>query len=565
MGKNKHKYEQQRDGHYDGNGVHVTPESMAMRMAKLKKDSANENPDSNTFEAKHPELVPKASELEEMIKDATGESNYDVDDNVEESSVENIADDIHSRAERAREKYNTVELHPEEKTSSENKIDKLDPGDKLMGQLDEIDKDSRKKAERLAMLHEQEMAKRETQEVIPTNSVDDIISEMESSERRKEMEVEDTEDLYELIDKIEKSKLYADVEPNAKITGPASYIIEENEVYREDIRSILESNNMKIAKKSAEVKNEVLNRYINTGDHITIPLINSGIWVTMSGAGVDEIMAMLQINDEGDIRNELSKLGFICQHIVNSTVGKLTVSQLIKIVSYYDRDSLFYALFAATHPEDSELSKSCVRCGQEYFMKVNTKDLLLNPEDFENESDNIKDNVTKFEILMKSSKLGQIHKYIHSNGMIIHYKHPSLESYLTTSKNITYDTRNKYPKLIDIAYCIDKITIHYRENEFIEYTDPNEIISIISKIKDPSDKYEIYDEIDRLRPNAIPSYGYKETVCPVCGGKNPIMSFSMEDTLFTLARIADEMASLKFAAKIQKRKKLKEESKNTKN
>ena len=556
MGKNN--YDNKRND--SANTPSISNEELMERMQRIAQDvPPNPETTSGVFENRHPELVPTEKELSELMgNDQNDEDNKSVE------SMANEVDDFHSRAEKAREKYNKIELHPEDKEEKKS-VDNTDPGEKLFSQMDYLEKDSKERAERLAKLQEAEIAKKEVPEVISTNSVDDIINEMESAEKRREIEVGDTEDLYELIDKIEKSKLYAEVTPNEKVTGPAAYIIEENETYREDIKSILEQNNMRIMKKSAEVKNEVLNRYINTGDHITIPLINSGIWITISGAGVDEIMAMLQMTDDGDIRNELNKLGFICQHIVDSTVGKLTVSQLIKIVSYYDRDSLFYALFAATHPDESELSKTCVRCGQEYFIKVNTKDLLLNPEDFENESNNIKDNVTKFEILMKSSKLGQIHKYIHSNGMIIHYKHPSLESYLSTSKNITYETRSKYPKLIDIAYCIDKITIHYKDNEFIEYVDPNEIISIISKIKDPSDKYEIYDEIDMLRPNAIPSYGYKETTCPICGAKNGIMSFSMEDTLFTLARIADEMASLRFAAKIQRRKKLKEKSKTTKN
>lgn len=565
MSKNTHS------NRYDGNVPKVSNEELKKRMEAIANDANNISDNTNSFENKHPELIPTESELEQYIaevdaptiSDSEEESNTEYDE-IDSSSKNQSEMSIHERAELAREKYTKVEFHPEDASNKKESVDKTDPGEKLMGKMDELKQDSEERAKRLAALQEQHDSKNEP-EIISTNSVDEIINEMESNEKRKEMEVEDSEDLYELIDKIEKSKLYAEVKPNEKVTGPSAYIIEENETYKEDVISILESNNMKITKKSASIRDDVLNRYMNTGDHVTVPLINSGIWVTMSGAGVDEIMAMLSVPDEGDIRNELAKLGFICNHIVDSTVGKLTVSQLIKIVSYYDRDTLFYGLFAATHPENSELSKTCNRCGQEYFMKVSTKDLLLNPEDFENETDNIKDNVTKFDILLKSSKLGQLHRYIHSNGMIIHYKHPSLESYLSTSKNITYETREKYPKLIDIAYCIDKITIHYKNNEFVEYIDPNEIILIISKIKDPADKYEIYDEVDMLRPNAIPSYGYKETICPICGAKNGLMSFSMEDTLFTLARIADEMASLRFAAKIQKRKKLKEKSKTTKN
>ena len=112
----------------------------------------------------------------------------------------------------------------------------------------------------------------------------------------------------------------------------------------------------------------------------------------------------------------------------------------------------------------------------------------------------------------------------------------------------------KYASLLEFVYCISKIKLHVKNNDFIEYTDPNEILEVISKVKDIDVKYEIYDTITNLRPNDTPTYGFKETTCPFCGGVNDMTTFSMESLLFTKAQQEEYMATLKWAAKLQKRK-----------
>ena len=84
--------------------------------------------------------------------------------------------------------------------------------------------------------------------------------------------------------------------------------------------------------------------------------------------------------------------------------------------------------------------------------------------------------------------------------------------------------------------------------------------------KNVNEKYEIFDMIEAITPNAKPLFGFKETTCPICGGKNNMTTFSMETLLFTQAQLEEYEASLRWAAKAQKRtlerKKLRSASKD---
>ena len=100
-------------------------------------------------------------------------------------------------------------------------------------------------------------------------------------------------------------------------------------------------------------------------------------------------------------------------------------------------------------------------------------------------------------------------------------------------------------------------------NDFMEFSDPNEIIEIISKFKDTAAKYEIYDMIEEIRPNMLPSYGIKECTCPHCQGNNPARTYEMEDMIFTQAQRMEQLEAMRWAARNQKRQKEKKnKSKN---
>lgn len=480
----------------------------------------------------------------------------DIEDalNEPEPVIEEPKMSVKERAELASQKYAPITV--KEETNNEPEEDR-DVAVDLFAGLEDIERENKEISEHLQAIQNEttneELVSEESTEQ-DDSDIDDIILSMGEDVEKQEKEEE--EDLEEILKKYEDQKFYATIEPNEEVTGPADYIIETDETYEDNIEDILRSNNIVFTKKNNREKTAILDRFVNSGDKVSVALPNSGIYVTMSGAGTAEIIAMNNMSSsESETRQELDKLNHLSQHIVGSSIGKMKLSQLIKVVSYWDKDTLYYALFAATHPAVSELSKICDRCGEEYFMNIHTKDLLLNPEDFEKRSNDIRDNVTTYARLLETSQLGKVYKKAHSNGMIIYYKHPSIESYLTTSKNLTQETIEKHSGLVDIVYSIDKIALHDKGNSFIEIKDPNEIIELISKFRNASEKYEIFDMLENIRPSANPTYGFKKNVCPHCGYKNPASTFSMESILFTQAQREEWLESIRWAVRTQKRRK----------
>ena len=498
------------------------------------------------------ELDVTKEDITQLMNDISGDSYNEKEDAPTQPTM--------SKAEMAREKYapiKTVEPEP----VKEEQDDPREVGSGLFNMMNDLDAEIKTETENLQKMQNEYLESISKPPVEDVNTVEnddgsddinDIISEI--GEVPIENKKEEEQDLEKLLEEYESSKVYADLDKQPEVTGPADYIIESDESYDSNVESILERNEIKVVKKNAADRDAILNKYVNSGDKITMALPNSGIYITVSGAGATEIIDMNSMDGSvSDMQYELEKLNHVCQHITGSSVGKLKLAELIKIVSYWDKDCLYYALFAATHPTVSEISKSCDKCGREYFLRAHTKDLMINPEDFEKEISDIRDNVTTMARLKETSKLGKVYKKAHSNGMIIYYKHPSIESYLRTQNSLSDETKRKHEGIIDLAYGIDKIAIRVKDNEFIEYTDPNDIINIISKMKNVDEKYEIFDMIEAITPNAKPLFGFKETTCPICGGKNNMSTFTMDSLLFTQAQLEEYEASLRWAVRAQKR------------
>jgi hypothetical protein len=538
----------------------------------IKSENDATSKDGTLDYAKLNEL--NASEIDPADADKIITEQFGSNDNTDETEVKEEAkpepkkESVSERAKKYREKNSIITLHEKEDDGNKNS----GVGDELFD-TGEIDKENEEISARLAQYAAEDASgitdknadkAVEVTDIYESNSIDDLISEMNETTSQKENEV-DPEDLSTLLAKVEENKLYSTIADSEEITGPAQYIVEQNDDYVDAIDDILDSNNINFIKASKKKKNAILDRFTNSGAQVTVPLVNSGIFIKGTGAGTTEVISMFSTSGNNVVREELNKLQHVVQHIVGSSIGRMELRQLIKVVSYYDKDTLFYMLFAGTYPDEVELSRRCSRCGTDFYIKTKTTNLLLNPEDFEKETDDIRNNVTTYNRLLETSKLGKTYRKVHSNGLVIYYKHPSIDSYLTTLQVLTKASIDKYPDLADAAYCIDKILIHEKDNNFIEITDPNEILDFIGTFKDVDEKYEIFDMIDSVRENTIPVFGFKECNCPNCGFKNPNQPFAIEDLLFTVAQQREDLASLKWAARMQKMKSSKKKSKDTKN
>ena len=472
-----------------------------------------------------------------------------------------------------------------ERPAEEDDTFKRATGDDVIDDLDEVESENKRLARELQekLAHDNELKAKQNEErrraelkasaeitetklsdtTEPTDDVDDIVARLEDDgvnyEDRATPEDENM-DVLEVLDKIESEKTYASIESNETVVGPSDYLVEKNEEFSDSIEDVLKNNNITIVKKNDREKNAILEQFANDGTHVTSVLVNSGIFVTMSGAGTNEVMAMNRIDDGSQVRNEMGKLQHVSQHIVGSSIGKMKLSQLIKVVSYYDIDQLYYALYAASYPDEVEMRLKCPSCGQSYYVNLKTRDMLLNPDDFEKRTGDIKDNVTTYERLLETSELGKIYKKAHGNNLIIWYRHPSIENYLNTKNKLREEVYNKYSAYVSDAmiYSIAKVAVRVKGNEFIEVTDPNDILEkILGQLKDPNEKYNIYDMARSIVPSEIPRFGIKKHVCPHCSYNINEIPASMDEMLFTQANQREEMATYKWIGNQERIKKSK--------
>ena len=183
-----------------------------------------------------------------------------------------------------------------EKVKVKDDIDD-DPNSELLKGMQEIDIDSAKKSEALYKLQEQEMERRKNienaadQEDSAGDSVSDILANIEETNAKKDLDIEeDSEDLTAMLEKLESQKVYATYDAPEEYTGPADYVVEEDKEYQDVVENVLDENNIKIVKASTKEKNAILDRFSNSGNTVTVPLVNSGIHVTVSGASANETL-----------------------------------------------------------------------------------------------------------------------------------------------------------------------------------------------------------------------------------------------------------------------------------
>ena len=583
------------------------------RLTKIKEDALNEARNSMSYkdsyhdEDKEQELL-DAEEINKLIDESDAEQDqydendidmarnsieyeetYDNNDDEKEIIVNGKNDDNvatmspKERADAYREKNNVVKIKNAptnmQKIQNDDDADEqllsglseiMDENNKLSNELNNLYTSQEKARDHtLATKYQKEVALKSMDKVsegisdddTPTDDIDDIINQIESKDsltiNKTDVNASSDEELLDIIHKLESEKEYAEIEASNNHTGPSGYIIEEDSDYADSIEDILTENNIRIIKKSDNEKNAILDKFANSGDKVTITLPNSGIFVTISGAGPTEIMTMNEMTERNQVRYEMDKLSHICSHIVGSTVGKLRLSQLIKIVSYYDIDTLYYALYAATYPDSTEARLTCGNCNKSYYAKLVTRDLLMNPEDFEDVAENIKDNVTSYNILLNTSKLGVVYKKSFANKMIVYFRHPSIENYFSTKNKLTNESYSKYSAYIDILYSIKSILLRVEGNKFVEITDPNELLKAISTLKDPDDRYAIYAMGRSLIPSETPKYGIKMHKCPHCGSKIDSIETSMDSLLFTIAKQREESIMYKWLEKMTNEKKSK--------
>lgn len=328
-------------------------------------------------------------------------------------------------------------------------------------------------------------------------------------------------------------------------------LVRKNDEYVSNLKDALSDNDIKFkTKRDNGARKALLKGFTQRKSHVTTPLVNSGIYVTLSGANIPEIIQMQSLvegNRETAASIELRKLGFIVKHLVDSSVGeKLSVSQLSKLVYAKDQETLYFNMVAASFPGENEFPVYCEndKCKHQLILKVGINDMVLNAHEFQDEAHYILYQNQSAQDIIDKSAVSKEKQIILPNGLIISVKNPTIHDvlYLTTlmSKLVSEGAKlDQYTNVLGYLQYINYIGMkspdgpHYEK--FASLADTMEVADLLTAC-DAEDLAVLDDEIEEFTPvkGAI-RYGFKEYNCPKCGRVHKERAWNMTDMLFTLA------------------------------
>jgi len=358
------------------------------------------------------------------------------------------------------------------------------------------------------------------------------------------MEKLDEVPIVDVMDPLDKEKVIAKY--------PNGYVIKSvNKDYQNHLDELLDENfKPSNGSHKDKAKSLSLKRFINRGDAAIVPLPNSGISISLTGASINKIIAMMTEQQKSYSMGLLSKVNHIVQHIIDTTVGPLKMTRLIDVVSNHDLETLYYALFAATFPDVNEFPVTCDSCKQSYKVRSHNRDLLLNPDDFNDDLINIEE-VETLADLKKISRLNDGRQVVlEKEGIVIKLTHPSIKSFVKAieviGKNINSSTMEG--NLVTL-YHIEELRYYDEEYGPMSYKKPFNEKSYIELDKflttlSLESRYILDQAIQDMIP-AIPQYGIGKSTCPHCEVVNEPKIMNMSSLLFTMARDKKEILTVK--------------------
>jgi len=324
-----------------------------------------------------------------------------------------------------------------------------------------------------------------------------------------------------------------------------------NTDYEENLKSVLENNDIKFkVTKKEKLKKALLRNYIQRNPHVTTPLINSGIFVTISGASVPEIIHMNNLNGKKRSEIEMKKMAFIQKHLIDTSIGgKLSLTQLLKVVYYKDIQTMWFNLFIGTFPGMNDFPVTCEnqKCNTDLKLQVHASDLVLNPEDFTEASKYILYENMDIKDVLEQSALSKEKQVKMKDHTIIGFRNPSIYDliYLTTRLEELQSKKDlsQYQNLLEILIFISYIALPDIDGVYIKYEELNDILEILLAM-DETMRGDIGTHIEEYTEKNIVKYGLKSYTCPKCNKVHPEKELDMSEFLFTLSRLKWAMMEL---------------------
>jgi hypothetical protein len=323
--------------------------------------------------------------------------------------------------------------------------------------------------------------------------------------------------------------------------------VKRNKPYEDTIKGILDGNDIKFkTSKKGNLKQALLKSYTQRHNHVTTPLVNSGLHITLSGAAIPEIIAIANIeNPKSILELEFKKLSVIKKHLVDTSFGNVVnLQDLMKVIHYKDEQTLYFNLFVSTFPEENDYPMNCAneKCNTDLNLKVHSADLVLNGEEFKDQIDTILYKNMDIKDVIKQTKLSKIKQVVLKDYTAIGIRIPSLYDRLTTMSKIeNWVTKSKKDTTnLNVVFgylmFVEYVALPTPDGEYMKFDTIEDLIEILIGME-PESHNEIDEQIELYDNSKEVQYGIKAFVCPVCKRVHKQQRQKMDDLLFTLSRI----------------------------
>ncbi|MDY5646945.1 MAG: hypothetical protein SPF22_08085 [Candidatus Onthovivens sp.] len=280
--------------------------------------------------------------------------------------------------------------------------------------------------------------------------------------------------------------------------------------------------------------------------------IGSGYLGKMGNCTTSEIMKLGKSIDGGrSLSTELERWQLLFDKMKYCSIGKFeSFEDFLKNTAYDDYENLQYALICASFPETTNMVVTCPKCGTQYNYGVKNEELIRTDLVDDVMADNVRNIVTADTYLERAkevhenalfNKISRISVGDDDNTILLDIYSPSAyDAIYRTYRDLDAEIRNNkdlsdfvaMSKLIRAAYLVVD-TDETGEPIYDEFTDPNEILAVISKMSGTQvNKIIAYINESYLSHKYF--YGIKDAVCPneKCKAHSGPIPISMDSLLF---------------------------------
>lgn len=231
-------------------------------------------------------------------------------------------------------------------------------------------------------------------------------------------------------------------------------------------------------------------------------------------------------------------------HMSSTNVGKIGLTDWLKLTSYHDFPTLMFGIYCMTFPEFNDYKVTCPTCKKENKIRLDHMTLFdnTNQEKFQTILQKINE-IVGIQNPLELTKTSMVHKseriMLNESKAIVDIYTPSLEDHLQSLRMSTDDIIKKYSTAFGTTFFIKQIGVldvdAYLKDQKVIYskiTNKREIFDIIRENMSINDGEQLSRAINNRIEKDQVVYKIKNQKCVFCNDSIGELDFDPESALF---------------------------------